>query len=133
MVNQNRVFTLMEKVPSTLVVGSFLFSVTNKLTKQTNNFIATDTSPYPDAYNQFDIEEVVSGSEDLLNGKVNLEPAGEWLYNIYAQASTTNLDPDLADITVETGMFRVVGGVDSAEYTEYSGQDDQTNYYSPAQ
>jgi hypothetical protein len=79
-----------------------------ELQGQHESCIAQDSSPYPDRYNEFTITD--TSSPTPLNGEVNLIYTGaSWYYEIYAQTSTTNLDPALADELVEQGKVVVVG------------------------
>lgn len=105
-VNTNIVLTLNEKV--TIPNPTFLFSFTDDQNKTVKNFICADTTlGANDRCNKFDIEENVN--EDLLNGVVSLNRIGFWYYKVYAQTSTTNLDPSLADELVEEGKVQVEG------------------------
>lgn len=78
-------------------------------------FLITFTNPYTNAsfnalfsvvdsdvsYYTINIEEVgSSGTVDYSNGKVQLSPAGSWEIIVYAQSSSTNLDPGASDETV---------------------------------
>lgn len=122
------VLTLTEK--TNVVSPTYLFSFENQTTKDQKNFIAADTSTYPERYNQFTITEVAAGSENLLTGSVSLKPEGFWNYTIYAQSSTTNLIPASATEVVERGIVRVIGS-DVQTYNAYSGQSTDINYYNP--
>ena len=118
------VVTLTEKV--TITSPTFLFSFKSQ-ENNTVNFIASDVSTQTERYNQFSIEEVGSntGNIDYLNGKVQLLPQGQWRYTIYAQTSTTNLNPSLANEIVETGIV-IVYDLDNptVEYSEPSSNTD---------
>lgn len=83
----------------------YLFNLINDITNVAVNFIGTDSSSTT-AYNKFSIEETTS--TDFYNSKVNLNPSGFWTYNIYAQTSSTNLEPSLALNFLETGKVSVV-------------------------
>ena len=87
--------TLNEK--RTLDSGYYLFVFTHILTKQVVNKIYSfldDISSFQDRYNEFDIDtETVFGSY----------PIGQWLYNIYEQASSSNTDV--------TGLTEVERGI----------------------
>jgi len=99
------VLTLTEK--TTLTNPEYLFSFENDSTRDFKYFIAQDISEFPERFNKFLIEE--SSTEDLLNGKVQLEPNGFWTYVIYEQESSTNLNPALATGIVEKGKVKVIG------------------------
>lgn len=83
----------------------YLFNLVNDITNVAVNFIGTDSSSTT-AYNKFSIEETTS--TDFYNSKVNLNPSGFWTYNIYAQTSSTNLEPSLALNFLETGKASIV-------------------------
>lgn len=110
----NNVFlTLSEK--TTISNPTYLFSFVNSTTKTAKNFIC-DVVTTSERGQEFNIEEVSSGTEDLLNGKVKLIWNGTHDYYIYAQTSTTNLNPDDADELVEQGRM-IIDGVTEVEYT----------------
>ena len=87
--------TLTEK--TTISNPTYLFSITQRQTNTTTNFILTDVSSYTERYNKFSVIEGTTFSVD----------SGEFLYRVYAQTSPSNLDPDLADELVEQGMLKV--------------------------
>jgi len=62
-------------------------------------------------FNKFTITE---GVDDPTNGSLILGPTGTYHYFIYAQASSTNLDKDLADELVERGEMQFVDDESSA-------------------
>ena len=86
--------TLTEKV--TISNPYFLFSVTHRQTMRVYNFILTDVSTFKDRYNKFSINE----------SNYNFYE-GEYMYEVYAQTSSTNLDPTLANELVEEGILKV--------------------------
>lgn len=78
--------------------------------------IAEDLSEYPERYNDFTIRETTNPV--ALNGEVELMAGVAWYYTIYAQTSTTNLDPANADEVVEQGKVFVTGtSVETPTYT----------------
>lgn len=97
--------TLSEK--TTISNPTYLFSLTHRLTNVAYNFILSDTSSYTDRYNEFEITEGTTVTLD----------AGEYLYKIYAQTSTTNTNPSLANELVEEGLVKVDFDVSRTEYT----------------
>lgn len=67
----------------------------------------TDISAYIERYNEFEITEGTTVTLD----------AGEYLYEIYAQSSPSNLDPALANQLVEQGIVKVDFDVERTQYT----------------
>lgn len=65
-----------------------------------------DLSQYTDRYNQFTITEKTNPNP--IAGEVTLATTGEWQYNVYQQASSTNLSPTGKTI-VESGLVQVIG------------------------
>lgn len=112
------ILTLEEK--RTLDSPTFLFRFTNDQLKTSKIFIAADLSEYVRRYNKFSIEE--TSSEDLTDGKVELEE-GFYVYEIYEQNSTTNLDINQVDnlIPLQVGRVRVIGT--RTAVPEYDQQD----------
>ena len=88
--------TLTEKV--TISNPYFLFVFTNRTTSVETAIILTDISTHTERYNQFDVTEGTTFSLD----------AGEYEYQVYAQTSSTNTDPSLANELVESGVLKVV-------------------------
>jgi hypothetical protein len=87
--------TLTEK--TTIANPTYLFSITHRLTNTTTNFIVADVSNYKERYNKFSVTEGSTFDVDT----------GEFLYRVFAQISTTNLNPDLANELVEQGILKV--------------------------
>lgn len=92
--SKNWFLTLTEKV--TIANPTFLFSVTHRQTEKTYNFILADISAFKERYNQFVINE---NTYNFFEGEYN--------YLVYAQTSTTNLVPSLANELVEEGLLKV--------------------------
>lgn len=86
--------TLTEKV--TISNPYFLFYVTHRQTNKTYAFILTDVSTFPERYNKFSIDET---DYDFYEG--------EYMYEVYAQTSSTNLNPTLANELVEQGLLKI--------------------------
>ena len=88
--------TLTEKV--TISNPYFLFVFTNRTTSVETSIILTDISTHIERYNQFDVTEGTTFTLD----------AGEYQYQVYAQTSSINTDPSLANELVESGVLKVV-------------------------
>jgi hypothetical protein len=86
--------TLTEKV--TISNPKFLFSLTHRQTMKEYNFLLTDVSTFTERYNKFSINE---NTYDFFEG--------EYMYEIYAQTSPSNLNPALANEQVESGILKV--------------------------
>lgn len=96
--SKNWILTLTEKV--TIANPTFLFSFKNRVTELESNVIITDISAYKERYNKFVVTE---GSTFDLD-------CGEYNYYVYAQTSTTNTNPLLANELVEEGLFKLLLG-----------------------
>jgi len=93
---------------STLVNPYYLFEFTSDMTGVKYYQIFTDVSVAGEARtrsNLFNIEVVNSGSGA---NKIILGNVGLYHYAIYEQASSSNLDPDLATGIVERGIMRLI-------------------------
>ncbi len=104
------IVTLTEK--QTLSSPNYLFYFINRTSNDTVAFVKlnnTDTSAYKDRYNKFSINATTYFNNEL---------AGEWTYYIYEQASTSNVNPDLATTLLETGILRLDDST-TFEFTEY--------------
>lgn len=111
-VNTNIALTLTEKV--TISNPYFLFEFTKDMTDVSYYVIAADTSTETQRYNLFSITE---GGADPTNGNVTLGLEGFYKYNIYEQASSTNLDPSGLTL-VESGKMKLLG--DTQTFTKHS-------------
>jgi len=73
----------------------FLFTLVSRESRDVSaSFLLTDTSSFPMRYNQFTVTTAQAAT--LLEG--------EHKYTLYAQSSSSNTDPDLADEVVEVGV-----------------------------
>jgi predicted GNAT superfamily acetyltransferase len=91
------VLTLSEKC--TLSSPNFLWICKSRNTNETISFVilgSTDISTSKTRYNKFNFV-----TSTYFASSTN----GEWTYNIYEQASTSNLNPSLATGLVEKGQF----------------------------
>lgn len=104
------IVTLTEK--QTLSSPNYLFYFINRSDNDTVAFVKlnnTDTSAYKDRFNKFSINASTYFNNTL---------AGEWTYYIYEQASTSNVNPDLATSLLETGILRLDDST-TFGFTEY--------------
>ena len=117
-VNSNVPLTLEEKTTLTGTVY-YLFEFENDTTKVKYYQIFTDVSVVGVARqnsNLFNIEVINSGSG---SNKIILGNVGQYHYTIYEQASSTNLDPDLASGIVERGMMWLSDATDRSIYIQH--------------
>ena len=70
--------------------------------------MAQDTSSFPNRFNQFAITEVGLGTPTPTNAEVKLGNDGQWKYFIYANSSSSNLDPTGLSL-LEQGIVKVTG------------------------
>lgn len=106
------VFTGFEK--GVLVNPYYLFKFTKDDTSTSFYVIGTDISTYQERFNECLIDETTTPNP--VNGEIELV-TGVYRYNIYEQASSTNLDP--TGLTeVEFGFLRVrdLSVVNNVEY-----------------
>jgi hypothetical protein len=102
---KNWILTLTEKV--TIANPKFLFSFKNRVTEFETNVLLTDISSFKDRYNKFAVTE---GSTFTLD-------CGEYNYFVYAQTSSVNTNPLLANELVEEGLLKVLlGALTTKEY-----------------
>ena len=108
------ILTLTEKV--TLTNPKFLFEFINNESHVKYYCISTNLSAYKERYDSFNLQ--LTSSPNNLIGQLNL-PVGEYDYNVYEQASTTNLNP--SGLTkLENGKCIVFNSSPSSE-TQYNG------------
>jgi hypothetical protein len=112
---QNIILTLTEK--QLLTNPNYLFVFTNRSANTEVKFVklnATDLSLYKDRYNEFSI---------VTNTNFGSSLNGQYVYQIYEQASTSNTNPTGLNL-LETGIMELVGT--PFEFTEYSTIDTYT-------
>lgn len=111
------VVTVTEKV--TIANPYWLFSFYHFQSGQTENVILSNTSTQTQRYDKF----------TLIEGTTVTLLSGEHELKIYAQTSSTNLDPTLANELCQTMLCKVAG-----EYTQddvYSVSDEEDEIYDP--
>jgi len=107
---KNWVMTLTEK--TTLVNPYYLFEAFNKQTLDyTYMILPTDTSTQTQRYNLFEVTETSSPS---VAGEIELM-AGEYIYKVYEQASSSNTDPTGLNC-VEENALQVKESINNTEY-----------------
>lgn len=104
--NNTLILTLTEKV--TIASPTFLFKFTNDLTRESVLFLSANLSSYKDRYDKFLITET-SGTINFSSGVIKLNPTGFWKYQIFEQASTSNLLESATGSLVENGKIKVIG------------------------
>lgn len=109
---QNIILTLTEK--QLLTNPNYLFVFTNRSANTEVKFVRlnnTDISQYKDRYNEFSI---------VTNTNFSTSLNGQYDYEVYEQASTSNLNPSGLNL-LESGIMELVGT--PFEFTEYSTTD----------
>lgn len=91
------IVTATEKV--TVSNPTFLFVLRNEVNNAENVFILANASQFIASYDQFTFTEGSTPAKTF--------HPGQYHYSIYAQESTTNLDPDQANELVESGLCQV--------------------------
>ena len=94
----------------------YLFKFQSDNTEAVEYCIATDSSAFPNRYNRFTITEQTS--PDNLNAQVEMPTEGQWRYYVYANVSSSNLDPT-GLVELESGIVKVTGT--TTPVTSYSG------------
>ncbi len=102
---------------SVLVDPYYLFVFTSAQTKISYYTIIADTSTNKKRYDEFSF---VEGVDDALNGKLILGKGGYYTYKVYEQASSTNLDPDLASNLVEEGKMKLLDSTETPDFTQHA-------------
>jgi hypothetical protein len=109
---QSIILTLTEK--QILTNPNYLFVFTNRSANTEVKFVmlnATDISLYKDRYNEFSI---------VTNTNFGSSLNGQYDYEVYEQASTTNTNPAGLNM-IESGIMELVGT--PFAFTEYSTTD----------
>ena len=94
----------------------YLFKFQSDNTENVKYCVATDSSAFPDRFNKFTITEQTS--PDNLNAEVEMTTEGQWRYFVYANSSSSNLDPT-GLLELESGIVKVTGT--TTPVTSYSG------------
>ena len=98
-VTQNIVLTLTEK--QTLSAPNYLFRFVNRTTRDEVVFVlqfAADTSAFKDRFNQFSIK---------VDKYFNDNGVGEWVYYVYEQESSYNVNYENAVGLLEEGIMKL--------------------------
>tara|TARA_R110001632_G_scaffold3912_3_gene17053 strand:- start:25 stop:429 length:405 start_codon:yes stop_codon:yes gene_type:complete len=103
----------------------YLFELINDNTKFAKVFTAADISTNICRYNEF-IVEVTTGTEDLLNGVINLNVNGYYSYLVYQMSDPANLDISLTSGVVESGKMYLQG--DKKPVTSSYNDNDNNTY-----
>jgi hypothetical protein len=109
------VMTLTEK--ELLTSPNYLFVFTNRSSNSVVKFVklnATDTSAYKDRFNEFSI---------VTNTYFSTALEGQYTYEIYEQASTSNTNPSGLN-KLETGIMWLSGS--TLSYNQYTTTDTYT-------
>lgn len=102
----------------------YLFSFYSRAEKTTVYCVQQDTSPFTNRYNVFSITEM--DTPTATDGEVSLD-SGEFEYRIYANSSSSNLDPTgLTELergmaTVRSTTIQPVQYTNVETYVEYNG------------
>ena len=94
----------------------YLFKFQSDNTEDVTYCVATDSSAFPDRFNKFTITE--QASPNNLNAEVEMTTEEQWRYFVYANSSSSNLDPT-GLLELESGIVKVTGT--STPVTSYSG------------
>jgi len=86
----------------------YLFELKSDTTEGVQYCVAQDSSAFPNRFNQFAITEVGSGTPTPTNAEMKLGNDGQWQYFIYANISSSNLDPTGLSL-LEQGIVKVNG------------------------
>ena len=86
----------------------YLFELRSDTTEGVQYCVAQDSSAFPNRFNQFSITEVGPGTPTPTNAEVQLSNDGQWQYFIYANSSSSNLDPTGLSL-LEQGIVKVTG------------------------
>jgi hypothetical protein len=99
--SNNVALTLTES--TTISNPKYLFQFVNDTSLEEVVFIASDTSNFKERYNLFVIQLVAKNATNLLNGQIYLSDNGYWTYNVYEQASASNLNVEDSGALIENG------------------------------
>lgn len=122
--NDNVALTLTEK--TTIDNAYYLFEVyTQENREDKQYFLAPDTSDYKESYNKFSLKAITSGIPNQTTGEFLVKTYDMWRYNVYEQASDSNLDPDGLNL-VETGLISIDSDRPSA--VEFTPENEVINY-----
>ena len=114
---------------SVLVDPYYLFVFTSAQTKVSYYAIIADTSTNKKRYDQFTF---VEGVNDAVNGKLILGKGGYYTYEVYEQASATNLDPALASGIVEQGKMKLLDSTETPNFTQHTVTPSTNIVYNPS-
>lgn len=106
--------TLTEKGSATY----YLFQFVSDTTENVVYAVAQDASAYPNRYNKFTLTEVGAATPTPTNAEIKLGNEGQWKYFVYANSSSSNIDPTGLTM-LEQGLVKVTGTTPTT--TTYTG------------
>lgn len=123
--------TVSDSVTLTGTPVYFLFQFVSETTNDEVFFTCPNVSTNIARYDQFNIT-VTAGTQNLTAGTINLNPKGEYIYNIYEMYSQTNLDlSGTTGVILETGIVQLTGTSLSYITQNYTGQTGTYDFYQP--
>lgn len=127
----NVYLTLSDSVTLSATPVYFLFRFVSETTNDEVLFTAPDISTNTLRYNEFQIT-VTGGTQNLTAGTINMNPRGEYLYEVYEQYSQTNLAiSGTSGVILENGFVQLTGTSMSYTTQSYTGQSTTYQYYEP--
>jgi hypothetical protein len=109
----------------------YLFQFISETTNDEVIFTTPDVSQNVLRYNQFNIT-VTGSTQNLTAGTINLNPKGEYIYNVYDMYSPTNLAiSGTSGVIIKTGILQVTGTSLSYITQDYTGHTDSYGFYQP--
>jgi len=96
----------------------YLFEFKSDTTEGVVYSIAQDISSFPTRFNKFILTEVGAATPVPANSEIKLGNEGQWRYYVYANTSSSNVDPTGLTM-LEEGIVKVEGTATTT--TTYSG------------
>lgn len=132
---QNQINTAYLTLSDSVTLSSntvyFLFRFVSETTNDEVLFTCPDISTNTLRYNQFNIT-VTGTTQNLTAGIINMNPRGEYIYEIYEQYSPTNLAlSGTSGVILENGFVQLTGTSMSYTTQSYTGQSTTYQYYEP--
>jgi hypothetical protein len=111
----NYLITTLTELQTLTGATYFLVNLNSQDSNIEYNVICSDVSSATTRYNKLVLIE--STSENLTGSTITL-PVGEYIYKVYEQISSTNLDPTISTSLLEQGLITVDDGTESINYID---------------
>jgi hypothetical protein len=135
LLNQNQENTVYLSLSDSIVGATgtpvyFLFEFVSLTTNDHILFTAPNISSALTRYDEFHITLTGASYQNFTAGTISMNPAGEWIYNVYTQYSPTNISlNNIFGTVIERGIITLSGTPNTYITQSYTGTNQTYSYY----